>query len=283
MKTHVTERVPQAMLLLAALVVAVLLVSLGSYLLLKGGEVLSVDFLTSIPAQGMTAGGILTPIIGTVALTLITAAVSVPIGIGAAVYLSEYASDNWLTQIARAAIRNLAGVPSIIFGLFGLTIFVQGLQLGSSLLSSGLTLGLLSLPYIITTSEEAIRAIPRIVRESALALGATQWEVIRDIILPAATPSIATGVILSLSRAAGETAPILFTGATFYLSGNSVGLMQEFMALPYHLYTLVTQHQAIEQVQPIAFGTACVLLLTVLLLNLAAISIRRKYMPSTLL
>lgn len=277
MKTNFTEIIPQTLLLLCALIMAALLISLAGYLLLKGGAVLSLSFLTNIPTNGMTAGGIFTPIMGTVALTLITALVSLPVGIGAAVYLSEYAADNRLTQIIRAAIRNLAGVPSIIFGLFGLTLFVQGLGLGSSLMASGLTLGLLSLPYVITTTEEAMRTVPQLMRESALALGATRWEVTRDIILPAATPGIATGAILSLSRAAGETAPILFTGATFYLSGSSIGLKDEFMALPYHLYMLVTQHQAIEQVQPLALGTACVLLLLVLLLNTAAITIRRKY------
>ncbi|MCS6969030.1 MAG: phosphate ABC transporter permease PstA [Cytophagales bacterium] len=279
-QTQFAEAFSKGLLLACALVVALLLISLTAYLLLRGGKVLSWSFVTSIPSEGMTRGGILTPIIGTVTLTLITALVSLPIGIAAAVYLSEYASNNRLTQITRAAIRNLAGVPSIIFGLFGLALFVQGLGLGSSLLAAGFTLGLLSLPYIITTTEEAIRAIPQLMRESALALGATRWEVTRDIILPSAIPGIATGAILSLARAAGETAPILFTGATFYLSGNSVGLLDEFMALPYHLYMLVTQHQAIEKVQPIAFGTACVLLLIVLVLNLVAMRIRKKYIKN---
>ncbi|WP_068598093.1 phosphate ABC transporter permease PstA [Vaginella massiliensis] len=243
----------------------------------KGVSSLSWEFVTTIPKDGMTKGGILTPIIGTVLLTLITAAFSIPFGICCAIYLNEYAENNWLTRTIRASIRNLSGVPSIIYGLFGLTLFVQALQFGTSLLAAGLTLGLLSLPYIITTTEEALRRIPNSTREGALAVGATKFETIKDVVLPSAMSGILTGVVLTLSRAAGETAPILFTGAAFYINGSSGYINQEFMALPYHLYMLSTQHQSIEQVRPIAYGTALVLVIVVFLLNLSAFYIRYKY------
>ncbi len=243
----------------------------------KGWPVLSWAFVSKGPTAGMTQGGILPAIFGTVMLTLITAVFSVPFGICCAVYLNEYAKDTWLTRLIRASIRNLSGVPSIIYGLFGLALFVQSMGMGTSVLSAGLTLGLLSLPYIITTTEEALRRIPASTREAALGVGATQFESIRDVVLPSALPGILTGVVLTLSRAAGETAPILFTGAAFFIAGGSGYLNQEFMALPYHLYMLSTQHQAIEQVRPIAYGTALVLLIVVFFLNLTAFYIRYKH------
>ncbi len=243
----------------------------------KGAGVMSWNFISEIPMEGMTKGGILTPIIGTVLLTLITAAFSIPFGICCAIYLNEYAENNWLTRTIRASIRNLSGVPSIIYGLFGLALFVQALNFGTSLLAAGLTLGLLSLPYIITTTEEALKRIPNSTREAALAIGATKFETIKDVVLPSAMSGILTGVVLTLSRAAGETAPILFTGAAFYINGTTGYFNQEFMALPYHLYMLSTQHQAIDQVRPIAYGTALVLVLVVFLLNLTAFYIRYKF------
>lgn len=174
-------------------------------------------------------------------------------------------------------LRNLAGVPSIIYGLFGLALFVQGLNMGTSLLSAGFTLGLLSLPYIITTTEEALRRIPASTREGALGVGATQFESIRDMVLPSALPGILTGMVLALSRAAGETAPILFTGVAFYINNPTGYLNQEFMALPYHLYMLSTQHQAIEEVRPLAYGTALILIMVVFILNSIAFYIRYKH------
>ncbi len=246
-------------------------------LISKGAPSLSWEFVTSLPKDGMTKGGILPAITGTVLLTMITALVSVPFGISCAIYLNEYAADTWLTRLIRASIRNLAGVPSIIYGLFGLALFVQGLQMGTSLISAGLTLGLLSLPYVIITTEEALRRIPASTREAALAIGATQFESIRDVVLPSALPGILTGVVLTLSRAAGETAPILFTGVAFYINNPSGFLNQEFMSLPYHLYMLSTQHQAIEEVRPLAYGTALVLIIVVFLLNLTAFYVRYKH------
>ena len=224
----------------------------------------------------MTKGGILPAIVGTTLLTFITTIFAIPFGIACAVYLNEYARPSVLTNIIRASIRNLSGIPSIIYGLFGLALFVQAFRLGTSVLSAGLTLGLLSLPYIITTTEEALKRIPNSMREATLALGATQFETIKDVVLPKAMPGILTGVILTLSRAAGETAPILFTGVAFYINGLTVSLNQEFMALPYHLYMLSTQHQSIEQVRPLAYGTAVVLIVLVFFLNTIAFYIRFK-------
>lgn len=240
----------------------------------KGLSSVSWDFVTKFPTDGMTRGGILPAVIGTLWLTLITTLFSVPFGVACAVYLNEYAPPTTLTSIIRASIRNLAGIPSIIYGLFGLALFVQGMGLGTSVLAAGLTLGLLSLPYIITTTEEALKQIPNSMREAALALGATQFETIRDVVLPRALPGIMTGVILTLSRAAGETAPILFTGVAFYINRPTSSLNQEFMALPYHLYMLSTQHQSIMEVRPLAYGTAVVLIGLVFILNLIAFYIR---------
>jgi phosphate transport system permease protein len=246
----------------------------------KGISSVSWSFISKFPSQGMTAGGILPAIVGTILLTFITTLFAVPFGVACAIYLNEYARPSMLTNIIRASIRNLAGIPSIIYGLFGLALFVQSLRLGTSVLSAGLTLGLLSLPYIITTTEEALKRIPNSMREATLALGATQFETIKDVVLPKALPGILTGVILTMSRAAGETAPILFTGVAFYINGITTSPGQEFMALPYHLYMLSTQHQSIEQVRPLAYGTATVLIGLVFVMNIVAFYIRFKHRTS---
>ncbi|MFZ4261991.1 phosphate ABC transporter permease PstA [Sphingobacterium sp. HJSM2_6] len=264
-------------LLISTLLVCFFLVVVLWEIFSKGASVINWNFIVDVPKNGMTQGGILTPIIGTVMLTMITALFSIPFGVCCAIYLQEYAGNNWLTRIIRASIRNLSGVPSIIYGLFGLALFVQAMQFGTSLVAAGLTLGLLSLPYIITTTEEALMRIPNSTREAALAVGATKFETIKDVLLPSAMSGILTGVVLTLSRAAGETAPILFTGAAFYINGTSGYINQEFMALPYHLYMLSTQHQSIDEVRPIAYGTALVLITVVFLLNLTAFYIRYKY------
>jgi len=262
------------------LVVAFILLVLAD-ITYKGAGVLSWDFIFSIPRKGMTEGGIYPAIAGTTMVTIITAIFSIPVGIATAIYLNEYAKDNFLTNILRASIRNLASIPSIIYGLFGVALFVEALHLGSSVVSSGLTLGLMTLPYIVTSAEEALRSVPHSYREGALALGATKWEAIQTAVLPSAIPGITTGSILGLSRAAGETAPILFTGVTFYLRFPPDTLDSEFMALPYHLYILSTQHHAIEQVRPLAYGTALVLILLIVVLNIIAFIIRHKYTPKT--
>jgi phosphate transport system permease protein len=216
----------------------------------------------------MTKGGIFPAILGTFVVSLITVIFAVPLGMFAAIYLHEYARPGKMTRLIRLSIRNLSGVPSIVYGLFGVALFVQMLKFGTSILSAGLTLGLLTLPWTITACEEALKTVPQSYREGAFALGATKWYAIRTNVLPYAVPGMLTGVILGLSRAAGETAPILFLPKS---------LFDQFMALPYHLYILATQHQAIEKVRPIAYGTALVLLGLIFLLNLSAVWIRYRY------
>ena len=242
----------------------------------KGFGVLDWSFFTQPPRDGMTAGGIYTAVLGTCFVTFVTALFAVPLGVATAIYLSEYATDNSVTRLVRACVRNLAGVPSIIYGLFGVAIFVEGIGIGGNVLASGLTLGLLTLPYVVTASEEALVAVPRSYREGALALGATKWESIWSAVLPSALPGIITGSILGLSRAAGETAPILFTGVFFYYRFVPTSVMEPFMALPYHIYILSTQHHEIEQVRPIAYGTALVLVLMVFAMNALAFWVRYR-------
>jgi phosphate transport system permease protein len=255
--------------------VAVLLGFLG-HIALQGWEVLGWEFLTAPPRKGMTEGGIFPAIAGTAMVSLLTVCFALPLGVGAAVYLNEYARDAATTRMIRLAIRNLSGVPSVVYGLFGVVLFVDLLGLGTSLLSAGLTLGLLTLPWIITASEEALRGVPQSYRDGALALGATRWQAVRTVVLPPALPGILTGAILGLSRAAGETAPILFTGVAFYLPFVPGSLSDQFMALPYHLYILSTQHHAIEKVRPLAYGTALVLVGLVFALNLGAFAVRSR-------
>lgn len=243
----------------------------------KGASVLSWTFLTEPPKNGMTEGGIFPAILGTFLVSLITVIFAVPLGMFAAIYLHEYALPGRITRLIRLAIRNLSGVPSIVYGLFGVVLFVQMFHFGTSILSAGLTLGLLTLPWTITACEEALKTVPKSYREGALALGATKWYAIRTNVLPYAVPGMLTGVILGLSRAAGETAPVLFTGAAFFLPHLPGSLFDQFMALPYHLYILATQHHAIEKVRPIAYGTALVLLGLILFLTFSAIWIRYRF------
>ena len=240
----------------------------------KGIGVINWEFLSTMPRNGMTEGGILPAIIGTTMVSVLTAIFAIPLGMGCAIYLNEYASDNNFTRLIRMSIRNLSGVPSIVYGLFGVVLFVQFFHMGTSILSAGCTLGLMTLPWTITASEEALKSIPRSYREGSLALGATKWQTIRTNVLPYSIPGMLTGTILGLSRAAGETAPILFTGAAFYLPVLPDSLSSQFMALPYHLYIMSTQHHAIEQVRPIAYRTALVLIALVLLINSFAILLR---------
>ena len=257
------------------LVLAVLLLfvyDIGS----KGAGAVNWEFLSQAPRRGMTEGGIFPAIVGTFLVTIVTAILAVPLGMFAAIYLNEYAKQTRLTRIIRLSIRNLSGVPSIVYGLFGVILFVNILKFGTSVLSAGLTLGLLTLPWTITASEEALKTIPNSYREGALALGATKWQAIRTNVLPYAMPGMLTGTVLGLARAAGETAPIMFTGAAFYLPFLPQSLSDQFMALPYHLYVMATQHHAISQVRPIAYGTALVLLLLILLMNISVVMIRYR-------
>ncbi len=266
---------------LAVLLVLAVLVLFLTDIVKKGGGAITWEFLTAAPRKGMTEGGIFPAIVGTFFVTVITAVLAVPLGMSAAIYLNEYARQNTLTRIIRLSIRNLSGVPSIVYGLFGVILFVNTFKFGTSLLSAGLTLGLMTLPWTITASEEALKAVPNSYREGALALGATKWQMIRTNVLPYAVPGMLTGTVLGLARAAGETAPIMFTGAAFFLPYLPRSLSDQFMALPYHLYIMATQHHAILQVRPLAYGTALVLIAMVLGLNMTAVvlryRLRRKY------
>lgn len=242
----------------------------------KGIGVINWKFLTTMPTDGMTKGGILPAIIGTFLITVITAILAIPLGMGCAIYLNEYAKGGIITRVIRMSIRNLSGVPSIVYGLFGVILFVQLINFGTCVLSAGLTLGLMTLPWTITASEEALKNVPNSYREGALALGATKWQTIKTNVLPYAVPGMLTGTILGLSRAAGETAPILFTGAAFYLPFLPKSLFDQFMSLPYHLYIMSTQHHSISKVRPIAYGTALVLIALVFAMNLFAVILRYK-------
>lgn len=233
------------------------------------------EFLSAYPRLGMRAGGIFPAILGTIYLVLGTLAFSLPIGILAAIYLSEYASDNGFKRVIEVAIVNLAGVPSVVYGLFGFGLFVIFLKFGASILAGSLTLAIMSLPVIITASREALGTVPRSFREVSLALGATKWQTIRRAVLPNALPGILTGTILALSRAAGETAPILFTVAAFYLPHLPRSIFDQCMALPYHLYVISTQVPNVKL--SVQYGTALVLILLVLAMNIVAIVIRARF------
>jgi phosphate transport system permease protein len=254
------------------LILAVILYDIVS----KGIGTINWNFLIAAPRNGMTEGGILPAIIGTFFVTLITAVLAIPLGMGCAIYLNEYAADSGLNRLIRMSIRNLSGVPSIVYGLFGVILFVQVMRFGTCVLSAGFTLGLMTLPWTITASEEALKNVPKSYREGALALGATKWQTIKTNVLPYAVPGMLTGTILGLSRAAGETAPILFTGAAFFLPDIPRSIFSQFMALPYHLYIMSTQHHAIAKVRPIAYGTALVLMALIFLMNLLAVIIRYR-------
>jgi phosphate transport system permease protein len=240
----------------------------------KGGGSISWTFLTKMPRRGMTEGGIFPAIYGTFLVTLVTALLAVPMGMFSAIYLNEYAKQNRITRLIRLSIRNLSGVPSIVYGLFGVILFVNILRFGTSILSAGLTLGLMTLPWTITASEEALKTVPNSYREGALALGATKWQSIRTNVLPYALPGMLTGTVLGLARAAGETAPIMFTGAAFALPFLPKSLSDQFMALPYHLYIMATQHHDLAKARPMAYGTALVLIVFVLGMNMTAVILR---------
>lgn len=245
------------------------------YIILKGVPSLSWEFLVSNPTDGMRAGGIFPAIVGSVLLTIGTIAVSVPFGILTGIFLVEYSKDNIIRRVINLTIVNLAGIPSIIYGLFGMSLFVIFLQFGSSILSGALTLGIMCLPVIITATREALLAIPKDLREASLALGATKWETTWKIILPTALPGILTGIILSISRAAGETAPIMFTVAAFYLPFLPMSVWDQVMALPYHLYVIATQVPNMPE--NIMNGTVFVIVVLTVGFNLLGAYLRKKF------
>jgi phosphate transport system permease protein len=242
----------------------------------KGLGTINWEFLTQVPRDSMTAGGVAPAILGTFYLTLGAILFSLPLGVACAVYLTEYSPKGWIVNLLRISINNLAGVPSVVFGLFGLTVFVKYMGFGVSIIAGSLTLGILALPVIISASQEALTAVPQSIREASLALGATQWETIRKVVLPAALPGILTGVILSVGRVAGETAPILFTAAAFYVKGYPDSPFSEVMALPYHIYALMTDGTHPEEQTRIAYASSLLLLALVLSVSMLAIYIRQR-------
>ena len=262
-------------LFLATLLIVVPVGLIVVIIIQKGLPAINWQFISDIPRQGMRAGGIFPAIVGTIYLVIGAIIFALPIGLLAAIYLSEYSKDNLLTRLIKLAIINLAGVPSVVYGLFGLALFVVFFKFGASILSGSLTLGIMILPVIITTSREALESVPQSFREVSLSLGASKWQTIRHIVLPNAIPGILTGTILGLGRAAGETAPILFTVAAFYLPRLPSSIFDQAMALPYHLYVISTQVPNVDE--KIRYGTAFVLLALVLIMNAVAIIIRYKF------
>jgi phosphate transport system permease protein len=275
MNPYRTQRIAFSLLFAANALILVLVGFVVVIIVQKGLPAITWQFLSDVPRDGMRAGGIFPAIVGTLYLVAGAIVFALPIGLLAAIYLSEYARDNLLTRLIKLSIVNLAGVPSVVYGLFGLALFVVFFKFGASILSGSLTLGIMILPLIITASREALESVPQSFREVSLSLGASKWQTIRHIVLPNAIPGILTGTILGLGRAAGETAPILFTVAAFYLPLLPGSIFDQVMALPYHLYVISTQVPNVDE--KMRYGTAFVLLALVLSMNLVAIVIRYKF------
>ena len=262
--------------LLSYLVVAILFVILG-FIIIKGGSVISWDFLTTAPEEGMTKGGIFPAIVGTFYLIVGSSIISFPIGIMSGIYMNEYATNGKVVRFIRIMTNNLSGVPSVVFGLFGMSLFVNALGWGDSIIAGSFTLALMSLPLIIRTTEEALKSIDDSFRHGSLALGATKLQTIRRVVLPMAFPNIITGLILSVGRVSGETAPILFTVAAYFLPQLPGSIFDQCMALPYHLYVISTSGTDIEASRGMAYGTALVLIAIVLVVNLLANLLRNYF------
>jgi phosphate transport system permease protein len=271
---NLRQKIGNAGLSMIAYATAASILSIVVYIALRGAPAISWEFLTGFPREGMRSGGIFPAIVGTFWLTLGTGVIAIPLGIGAAIYLAEYAADGRWTRAIRLAIINLAGIPSVVYGLFGLGLFVLFLRFGTSILAGSLTLAVMTLPVVISTAEEALRAVPYSFRVVSISLGGTRWQTIRRIVLPQALPGILTGVILGLERAAGETAPILFTVAAFFLPRLPGSPLDSTMALPYHLFVISTQVPGMPI--RIQYGTALVLLAFVLGMNIVATLIRSR-------
>lgn len=271
------EKIAFTMLRLSVLMVVAFVLVILYYIISNGIGILSLEFITEMPRKRMTEGGIFPAIMGTIYLIIGSMTIAMPLGIFSAIYLNEYARPSKSTWAIEMAISNLAGTPSVVFGLFGLALFVKYLGFGPSILSASLTLALLILPVIIRSSQEALITVPNEYRDASLALGVTKWETIRRVVLPAALPGMITGAILSIGRVAGETAPILLTGAAYFLPRLPDSVYSQFMALPYHLYVLATSGTNISQTRPIQYGTALVLLTIVISVNIVAVCLRNHY------
>ena len=272
-----TEKFARFLFLTATLAMVVPLIAIVAFLVYKAAPVLSLDFLLRGPSQGMRAGGVWPAFLGTIYLVLTSLAIATPIGVFAAVYLNEYARDNWITRVINLAVVNLAGIPSIVHALFGLGAFVAFAGIGRSILAASLTLAIMTLPVIIASTKEALAAVPRAFREACWNAGATRWQTIRHIVLPNSISGILTGLILQVSRSAGETAPVMFTGAVFYKSlpeGDifAYRLLDQCMTLSMHLFTISTQVPDVPE--SVSYGTAVVLVASVLAVNALAIAFR---------
>ena len=261
---------------LSYLVVLILFVILG-FIIIKGASVISWDFLTKSPEEGMTSGGIYPAIVGTLYLVLGSSLISFPIGVMSGIFMNEYATNGKITKFIRIMTNNLSGVPSVVFGLFGMALFVNTLGFGDSIIAGSLTLALLSLPLVIRTTEEALKSIDDSFRHGSLALGATKLQTIRKVILPMAFPNIITGLILSVGRVSGETAPILFTVAAYFLPQLPGSIFDQCMALPYHLYVISTSGTDVEASRGMAYDTALILIAIVLIVNLLANALRSYF------
>ncbi len=274
---HLKQKIIFSLLGITLCVVLLILAVIIYFIVKRGIGVISWEFITAMPQNGMTEGGIWPALLGTFYLVIGAIIFSTPLGVFAAIYMTEYAKKGRLVSIIRIGVNNLAGVPSVVFGLFGLGIFVKFLGFGVSLLSGSLTLAIVILPTIIRASEEALITVPDEYRNASLALGATNWQTVKNVVLPNAMPGILTGVILGIGRVAGETAPIIFTAATFFTMRLPSSVFDEVMALPYNIYALVTAGTFPAKQVPIAYGTAFVLLVLVLLINLVAVGLRLKF------
>lgn len=275
--THWKQMLAFGFFRMSSFLVLLILFYILGFLIYKGFSVISWEFLTSNPEEGMTKGGIYPAIVGTMYLILGSLLVSVPIGVLSGIYINEYSKDGYAKRIIKMMTNNLAGIPSIVFGLFGMSLFVNTLGFGDSIIAGSLTLGLLTLPIIIRTTEEALVAIDTTFRTASYALGASKIQTIARVILPMGLPNIITGIILSIGRVSGETAPILFTVAAYFLPKLPSSMYDQVMALPYHLYVIATSGNNVELSRPIAYGTALVLIAIVLIVNILANVIRNYF------
>lgn len=276
MNKKISEFVAFSIFGLFGIIVVGILCSILGFIIYNGIKVINWEFLTTFPKEGMTSGGIFPAIVGTCYLIIGSMLFAFPLGVMSAIYTNEYGGQSWIVRLIRMMTNNLASIPSIVFGLFGMALFVNKLKFGDSILAGSLTLGLLALPLIIRTTEEALKAVPDAYRSGSLALGATKLQTIFRVVLPAALPNIFTGLILSIGRVSGETAPILFTVAAYFLPKLPSGIFDQAMALPYHLYVLATSGTDLEASRPMAYGTAFVLIVIVLIMNLIASFLRRR-------
>lgn len=275
--SKIIEKTMFVLLRLMSYIVILFLLFMLAYIFRMGFSAISWEFLTEAPRNEMTQGGIFPAIIGTLYLIAGSSIISIPVGVITAVYLTEYAGNPKMIKLIRLGINNLAGIPSVVYGLFGLSVFVIFLDFGTSILAGSLTLGVLNLPVIIRSTEEALKVVPGTYREASLSLGATRWQTIYKIVLPSALPGILTGVMLSLGRAAGETAPIMFTAAAFFTPDLPTSVYNEVMALPYHIYVMATAGTHIRETRHLQYGTAIVLITLVLFLNMAGLVARYRY------